>query len=147
MADTPAKLVLFTSGEGWERVHAFGWSSGPLLGAIWNHTEVVFTLLKVSQIFRVLCGIKCILALCTSHARLRHFASKLNVSKTSRLSQMCESKIPLTWSTCHANMSVCAVMLLPGSSCHCVTLEVNGCKTPWTNHHGAIRCVQFMDSS
>ena len=67
---------------------------------------------------QILCDAASALQCCVRRRHERH------VSKTSRVSQMCESTIPLTWSTCHANMSVCAVMLLPGSSCHCATLEV-----------------------
>ena len=41
--------------------------------------------------------------------------------------RMCRSAIPLEWVTCYANMSVCAVMLLPRVSSH-GALEVNRCK-------------------
>ena len=48
-----------------------------------------------------------VVALCASHTHLKHFSSQLNVSTTSWVSRMCRSAIPLTWVTCHANMSVC----------------------------------------
>ena len=60
-----------------------------------------------------------VVALCTSHTHLRHFAFQPNVSATSWVMisnvQICYS---LKWVTCHTNMSVCVVMLLPGVSSH-----------------------------
>ena len=69
-----------------------------------------------------------VVALCTSHTHLGHFAPQLNVPTTSWVSRMCRSAIPFTWGTSHANISVFVVVLLPGVSSHCGPLEVNHCK-------------------
>ena len=66
-----------------------------------------------------------------------HFSSALEASCCSAkrfddvirwVSRTCRSAIPLSWVMCHANMSVCMVMILPRVSRHCGTLEVHRCK-------------------
>ena len=103
----------------------FGWYLDPLLVV----RRCFFTLFGVG-FFEFFERASVVVALCSSHTHLRHFASQLTVSTTSSVSRMCRSAIPLTWVTCHANMSVCVVMQLPGVSSHCETPEVNRCKTP-----------------
>ena len=84
-----------------------------------------------------------VVALCTSHTHSRHFASQLNISTTSGLPRSWRSACAATWVTCHANMSVCVAMALPGVYSHFGASGGESLQNTWsrrstsmTNHQG-----------
>ena len=85
-----------------------------------------------------------VVAFCTSHMHARYFASQLNISTT--LLRMCRSAIPSTWVTCHANMSVCVVMVIPRVSSHSGTSGGESLQNASTHDKPsrAVRCFQLI---
>ena len=87
-------------------------------GSFWVVFGLTFGVVR-RCIFRSFEKVTLLVVLCTSLTPARYFSFQLNVSTTSWYLEcvVCRTGIPETWVTCHANMSVCRVMLHASSTC------------------------------